>query len=71
MISPFVFLAYYRMVNMDIVVHYIREVYRMPEISIAKVISIDMGVQFASALVFGGIYSALIAFFVRKPVVSA
>jgi hypothetical protein len=63
-VSPFVFLAYYTLVNPEIL-SYVKSAYRLTEASDSMVIAIDMVAQFVAALVFGTIYGAIISFFLK------
>jgi len=66
-VSPFVFLGYYTLVNPGIV-RYVREAYRMDGAQDNLVILADMCVQFVAALLFGTIYGAIVSFFLKtKP----
>lgn len=65
LVSPFVFLAYYLLINPGIVA-YIRMAYRMDGASDTMVIGIDLLVQFVAALFFGTLYSAFLALFVKN-----
>jgi len=65
LVSPFVFLAYYVLVNSEIV-EYVREAYSLAGASDALVIGIDMIVQVVSAVLFGSVYSAIIAFVLKS-----
>lgn len=62
--SPFVFLAYYMLINPK-VIEYAKQVYNMPNASFAQVVLRDLNVQFISSFVGGVIFSLFIAFFVR------
>jgi|GEM_PF-1560236 len=64
-VSPFIFFAYYVLVNPEIL-QYVPEVYQMPEASMATIIAIDMAAQFVTALVFGTIISAIASLVLRK-----
>ncbi|MFA9289319.1 MAG: DUF4199 domain-containing protein [Weeksellaceae bacterium] len=65
-VSPFVFVAYYLLIN-PAIVDSVRETYMMSTSTAqSMVIAVDMAVQFISAMVFGTIYSAIIAFFVKS-----
>jgi len=63
-VSPFVFLLYYILVNPQIV-QYAATSYGMANASFGVVVGIDMLVQFVSALIFGTLYAAIISFFLR------
>jgi hypothetical protein len=65
LVSPFVFLGYYVFVNLEIL-EYIREAYMLTGASDALVIGVDMVVQVITAVLFGSIYSAIIAFFLKS-----
>ncbi len=65
LISPFIFAAYYLFINPNILNGYVRETYKMYETPVGIVIAVDMLIQFMSALIFGTLYSAIIALFVR------
>lgn len=65
LVSPFIFLAYYVFVNPSIV-EYVRTAYRLAGASDAVVIGSDMVGQFVAAMVFGSIYAAIIAIFLRR-----
>jgi hypothetical protein len=64
-VSPFVFLAYYVFVNLEIL-ESIREAYFLTGASDALVIAVDMAVQVFSAVLFGSVYSALIALVLKS-----
>jgi hypothetical protein len=63
-VSPFIFLFYYLIINPPIV-EYVRTAYGLTGSSDAVVISVDMIAQFVTALIFGSIYSACIALFFK------
>lgn len=63
-LSPFLFLLYYTIVNPGIL-NYVREVYSMEAASDSMIVGVDMAVQFVSALIFGSVYGAIIALFLR------
>ena len=62
--SPFVFLIYYLFINPQIL-NYVKTAYQMPQASTSMIITIDLFAQFIAAVVFGTIYAAIIAIFVR------
>lgn len=65
LISPFVFLLYYLLVNPEIL-QYVRTAYGLTSASTTTVIVVDMLVQAVSATVFGSIYAAILAIFIRS-----
>ncbi len=64
-VSPFIFLAYYTLINPGIL-NFVRTAYNMPGASDAMVIGVDMLVQFFASLIFGTIYAAIISFFLKS-----
>jgi hypothetical protein len=64
-ISPFIFLKYYLLINPGIL-EYIRGAYGLVGASDAMVISVDMVVQFFAAIIFGSIYAAIISLVLRS-----
>lgn len=64
-VSPFVFILYYLLVNQEIL-SYVRTAYQLIGQPDSVVILVDMIVQFLSALIFGSIYSAIISFFLKS-----
>lgn len=65
-ISPFIFLAYYLLVNPGIIA-YVRTVYQMRSTtSDMTVIFVDLVVQFAASIVFGLIYGLIFSIFLRS-----
>lgn len=69
-VSPFIFLLYYILVN-PMIVEYVKTAYQMPDVSTTAVIVVDMVVQFVSAMIFGAIFSAIIALLLRTKSVPA
>lgn len=65
LVSPFIFLVYYLVVNPGIV-SYVRQAYGMAGAPDSSVIMVDMLVQLIAALVFGLVYSAVIALILRS-----
>lgn len=64
-VSPFVFLAYYLLINPEIL-SYVRKAYGLNSAAEGVVIATDMGVQFLSAVIFGTIYAAIISYFLKS-----
>lgn len=64
-ISPFIFMLYYLLLNPDIL-DYVRTAYGLRELPDAIVITVDMLTQFLSAIVFGTIYAVIITFLILK-----
>jgi hypothetical protein len=64
-VSPFVFMLYYLMFNMEILA-YVGEIYRMSSASPTKIMIVDMLIQFISATMFGLVVSMVVALFLRK-----
>lgn len=63
-VSPFIFLFLYIFVNPSLV-EIARTSYQLPSASTATVIIVDMIVQFIAAIIFGGIYGAIISLFIK------
>ncbi len=64
LLSPFIFMSYYLLFNMD-AVEYARGVYGLQNAGTSLVIAVDMLIQCISALVFGTVYGAIISIFLR------
>lgn len=64
-LSPFVFLFYYLFVNPEILAS-VREAYSLKDASNATIISVDMGAQFAGAVIGETLYGAILSFFLRS-----
>lgn len=62
-VSPFIFLFYYIFVNPNIM-EYVRTVYGMNNATLA--VTLDLVIQFISSIIFGGIYGAIISFFLKS-----
>jgi hypothetical protein len=65
LISPFIFLFYYILVNPDIL-QYVRKVYGMTGASDANVMVVDMVVQVVTALLMGTLLGAIASFFLKS-----
>jgi hypothetical protein len=65
LVSPFIFLFYYILVNPDIL-QYVRKVYGMTGASNANVIIVDMLVQLVTAIIMGTLLSAVASFFLKS-----
>jgi hypothetical protein len=63
-ISPFIFMFYYLLFNMEILT-FVRDAYGLTGASDSIVIAFDMFVQFVASIVLGTVYSALISFFLK------
>ena len=64
-VSPFIFLAYYTLVNPGIL-NFVRTVYGLTGANDSFVIAVDMGMQFVVSLIFGTLYAAIISFFMKS-----
>lgn len=64
-VSPFVFLIYYVLINPSIVTN-VGEAYQLTNADNTIIITVDMLVQFVAALIFGGVYAAIISFFLKS-----
>lgn len=64
-VSPFIFALYYYAVNPEIV-NSVRQAYGLTDAPFAKVVSIDMFIQFISAIIFGTIYAAILSVFMKS-----
>lgn len=64
LISPFIFLLYYIVVNPSIVAH-VGEAYGLQKASTPLIIIVDMVAQVIGATIFGTAYAALIAFVLK------
>lgn len=60
-LSPFIFLAYYTLLN-PYILAYVRDAYRMTTTNSSAVIAVDMVVQFFGTLVLGAINSSIVSF---------
>lgn len=65
LISPFIFMFYYLLVNPDILT-YVAESYSLGNADTGIVIITDMVIQFVSAVGFGSVYAAIISFFLKS-----
>lgn len=63
-ISPFIFAAYYLLINPEIL-KYVRTSYGMTGEADGMVIMVDMLVQFVSALILGTLYGAILSVFLK------
>lgn len=63
-VSPFLFLIYYTLINPGIL-PYVAQSYGLTGASNGLVIGVDMLVQFLGATLFGTIYAAVVAIFVK------
>jgi hypothetical protein len=63
--SPFLFLAYYLLINPEIL-NYVKSAYQMPEASNTTILTIDLFAQFISAIIFGTIYGTIISLFLKN-----
>lgn len=64
-LSPFIFLFYYLAINPGIVAS-VKEIYHMKDAADSLVITIDLLVQFVSAIIFGTLYGAVLSLFLRS-----
>lgn len=64
-ISPFIFLGYYVIINPEIL-EYVKGAYGLSNQPNEIVILVDLGAQFISSIIGGGLYSALIAFILKS-----
>lgn len=64
-ISPFIFMFYYLGFN-PAILGYVRDSYGLEGASKTTVIVVDMVAQFVGAVLMGTIYSAILAFFMKK-----
>ena len=64
-LSVFIFLVYYLFIN-TFIIESVKFVYGMPDGSNSAVIAIDLITQFLSSIIFGSLYSAIIAFILKS-----
>ncbi len=64
-ISPFIFLIYYLVINPDILT-YVGQTYGLQTTSKVLIVLVDMIAQFIGAIVFGTIYAAIISFALKS-----
>jgi hypothetical protein len=64
-VSPFLFLVYYLLVNPGIL-EYVRKVYALTGASDTNVIVVDMAIQFFSAIIMGTLLGAVASFFLKS-----
>lgn len=64
-ISPFIFMLYYLLIN-SAILEYVARSYGLEGSTIMTVIIVDMVVQFIGAMLMGAVYSAILAFFLKS-----
>lgn len=64
-ISPFIFLGYYLFINPEIV-SYVKDAYGLGNQKDYVAIIVDLGAQFIASVVGGGLYSAVLSFFLKS-----
>ena len=64
-LSPFIFMGYYLLLN-PAILDYVSRSYGMTDSSITSVILVDMTVQFVGVMVLGTVYTSVLSFFLKS-----